>query len=127
MYSAYPREPGIAGGKSDFRFTFIGPLEVGQGGLMPPEFKRDQVTVDLIEAKIHRDEPVPTGRDVILAVYHNGVELGQITIPEGTRDGTPVLLDPAVVIEAGDEVTAAPLQVGSGVRGGTMSLYLRVA
>lgn len=127
MYSAYPREPGIAGGKSDFRFTFIGPLEIGQGGLMPPEFKRDQVTVDLIEAKIHRDEPTPLGRDVIAAIYLNGVEIDQITIPDGTRDGTSVILDPAVVIEAGDEVTAELLQVGNSQRGGTMSLYLRVA
>ncbi len=127
MYSAYPREPGIAGGKSDFEFSFIGPLEVGQGGLMPTKFKRDQVTCDLIEACIHEDEPVPVGRDVIFGLYQNGALIDTITIPDGTRDGTPVILDPAIVVEAGDKVTCKPLQVGNAVRGGTASVALRVA
>ena len=126
MWSGFPREPGIAGGKSDFEFSFIGPLEIGQGGLMPVKVKRDQVTVDQIEAYIHPDEVAPVGRDVIAAVYLDGVEIDQITIPDGTRDATPVVLDPVLVIEAYQKVTAKLLQVGNAIRGGTMSLALRI-
>jgi hypothetical protein len=127
MFSSHPSKPGFAGGKADYRFTFIGPLEADQDGLMPVEVKRDLVVVDQIEAYIHPDEEAPTGRDIIAAVYVNGVEIDQITIAAGTRDATPVLIDPQLTIEANDKVTAKLLQVGSGRRGGTLTIYLRIA
>jgi hypothetical protein len=125
--TSFPREPGFAGGKADYRFVFIGPLEAGQDGLIPVEIKRDAVKANQIEAYIHPDEDAPTGRDVIAAVYLNGVEIDQITITAGTRDATPVVVDPELVIEAYDKVTAKVLQTGSGRRGGTLSVYLRIA
>ena len=127
MFSSFPRTPGFAGGKSDYRFSFIGPLEIGQGGLMPVEVKRESVEVDEINAYIHPDEPAPVGRDVIVAVYLNGVEIDQITILEGTREGVAVVLSSVLTIEANDQVTVRILQVGSAVRGGTLTLYLRIA
>lgn len=127
MFSSHPSKPGFAGGKADYCFKFIGPLEVGQGGLMAVEVKRETVVVDEIAAFIHPDEPTPSGRDVIAAVYVNGVEVDQITIAEGTRDATPVLIDPQLTIEADDKVTAKILQVGNGRRGGTLTIYLRIA
>lgn len=125
MWSSFPREPGVAGGKSDFRFTFIGPVEAGQGNLMPPDVRLVDLRVHQIDAYIHPNEDAPTGQDMILAVYVNGVELDQITIPEDTLVGTPVTIDPLFLIEAGDIVTADILQTGNGRRGGTVSLFLR--
>lgn len=127
MFSSHPSKPGFAGGKADYRFVFIGPLEIGQDGLMPVEVKRETVVVDEIAAFIHPDEDAPSGRDVIAALYLNGVEIDQITITDGTYDATPVLIDPQLTIEADDKVTAKILQVGSGRRGGTLTIYLRIA
>lgn len=125
MFSSFPRTPGFAGGKADYRFTFIGPLEIGQDGLIPVEVKREAVVVDEINAYIHPDEPTPTGRDIIAAVYLNGVEIDRVTILEGTREGS-VVLSSNITIEANDQVTAKILQVGSTIRGGTLTVYLRI-
>lgn len=127
MFSSHPSKPGFAGGKADYRFVFIGPLEVGQDELIPVDVKRETVVVDEIAAFIHPDADAPSGRDIIAAVYVNGVEVDQITIADGAHDATPVLIDPQLTIEADDKVTAKILQVGSGRRGGSLTIYLRIA
>lgn len=124
MFSTFPSEPGVAGGKADFKFVFIGPLEVGQDALIPAETKRQAVRVSRLDAALNGE--APTGRDILVNMYKNGVSIGQVTIAAGATSGT-LLLDSEVAFAAMDIATAAILQVGLGVRGGTLTLYGRIA
>lgn len=123
MFSSFPREPGTAGSKTDFKFVFIGPLEVGQDGLIPADVKRHRVTVEKLEAYLNSD--TPTGQSILVSMYKNGVSIGQVEIAVGETYGE-LELAAGVTFEEGDIGTATIDQTGNGVRGGTLTFYGRI-
>lgn len=125
-WSSFPREPGVAGGKADFKVCFIGPLEVGQDALMPVEAKRQAVRIGRIDAYLNEEEELHTGRDIIIGVYKNYVEIAQVTITAGASSGTYEFVVEEL-FEEEDRFSARILQTGLGVRGSTATVYGRVA
>jgi hypothetical protein len=125
-WSSFPREPGIAGGKSDYKVVFSGPLEVGQDALMSVDVKRQPVNVSRLDAYLNGFEELHTGRDIIVAAYRNGIWLAEVTIPEGLAKGTWEFVTEEP-FEEEDVFSGRILQTGLGVRGSTLSLYGRIA
>lgn len=125
-WSSFPREPGVAGGKADFKVCFIGPLEVGQNALMPVEAKRQAVRLTRIDGYLNEEEELHTGRDIVFKVYRNYVELAEVTIPAGTPSGTFEFVIEET-FEEEDVFSARIIQTGLGVRGSTLTIYGRVA
>lgn len=111
----------LTSGKSDYRFWFSGTLRIDRDNEIPGLSFEDDVVVDRLEAFLRK---APTGSSAFVEFFFGATSLGIVEIIEGSLEGF-AQIDPVVLIPGDVIVTMKINQVGSGVKGETLTGYVR--